>query len=164
VVCVSWQDARAYIKWLNAKLHRPPSDSGLGPYRLPSEAEWEYAARAGTTTRFWFGDNDGHAASNGWYKSNSGGHTQQAGSKPANRFGLFDMAGNVWQWTEDCYADSYANAPADGSPVEKDACLRVDRGGSWLYPAWLLRSATRERNPADYRDVIMGFRVAKTLP
>src|SRR5438105_5199871 len=74
------------------------------------------------------------------------------------------MVGNVWQWTEDCYAESYANASTDGSANEagKD-CLRVDRGGSWMYPAWLLRSATRERNPADYRDAIMGFRLAKTL-
>jgi formylglycine-generating enzyme required for sulfatase activity len=84
------------------------------------------------------------------------------------------MAGNVWQWTEDCYAESYAGAPTDGRPNETGVsdprpngtkkCMRVDRGGSWLYPAWLLRSATRERNPADYRDAIMGFRVARTLP
>jgi formylglycine-generating enzyme required for sulfatase activity len=85
--------------------------------------------------------------------------------KPANLFGLYDMAGNVWQWMADCYAENYANAPASGSAAETGAaCLRVDRGGSWYYPAWLLRSATRERNPADYRDAVMGFRVAKTLP
>lgn len=87
------------------------------------------------------------------------------GAKPGNHFGLYDMVGNVWQWTEDCYAESYASSPRDGSASEavKD-CLRVDRGGSWLYPAWLLRAATRERNPAGYRDVIMGFRLARTLP
>jgi formylglycine-generating enzyme required for sulfatase activity len=164
VTCVSWQDARAYVSWLNGKLSRPGSTSADGPYRLPSESEWEYAARAGTTTPFWWGDDDGSAASHGWYKGNSGGQTHPVGSKPANPFGLYDMVGDVWQWTEDCYAESYANAPTDGSASEagKD-CLRVDRGGSWLYPAWLLRSAIRERNPADYRDVIMGFRLAKTL-
>ena len=165
VVCVSWQDARAYISWLNSKLRQPASTPGDGPYRLPSESEWEYAARAGTTTRFWWGDDDGAADDYAWYKGNSGGQTHPVGSKPASSFGLYDMVGDVWQWTEDCYADNYANAPTDGSAAEAgNACLRVDRGSSWLYPAWLLRSATRERNPADYRDGIMGFRVARALP
>src|SRR5438270_12058895 len=91
-----------------------------------------------------------------------------------NAFGLYDMAGNVWQCTEDCYDNSYAGIPADGRANETSSsdvhandsqgkCLRVDRGGSWMFPAWLLRPATRERNPADYRDAIMGFRLAKTL-
>ena len=163
VVCVSWQDARAYVSWLNGKVRRMAS--GDGPYRLPSEAEWEYAARAGTTTRFWWGDDDTGADEHAWYKGNSGGQTHPVGSKPANAFGLHDMVGNVWQWTEDCYADSYTGAPTDGTASEvANACLRVDRGSSWLYPTWLLRSAVRERNPADYRDMIMGFRLARTLP
>ena len=161
VVCVSWQDAQAYIAWLNGKV----GSARGGPYRLPSEAEWEYAARAGTTTRFWWGDADADAPGHAWFEANSVGRTHPVGQKPANAFGLHDMAGDVWQWTEDCYADTYAGAPADGRAVEtpKD-CRRVDRGASWLYPAWLLRSATRERNPADFRDRIMGFRVARTLP
>ncbi len=164
VVCVSWQDARAYIAWLNGKVPRPVSASADGPYRLPSEAEWEYAARAGTATRFWWGDEDGDASGHAWYKGNSDGQTHQVGLKPANAFGLYNIVGDVWQWTADCYAASYANAPTDGSPAGTgDACLRVDRGSCWLYPAWLLRSATRERNPADYRDIIMGFRVARAL-
>ena len=76
-----------------------------------------------------------------------------------------DMVGNVWQWTEDCYADKYATAPINGSAgATPDGSMRVDRGSCWLYPIWLLRSATRERNPADFRDVVMGFRVARTLP
>jgi formylglycine-generating enzyme required for sulfatase activity len=163
VVCVSWQDARAYVSWLNGKV-RLASTSGDGPYRLPSESEWEYAARAGTTTRFWWGDDDAGADDHAWYKANSGGQTHPVGSKPANPFGLYDMVGDVWQWTEDCYADTYVNAPTDGTAAEAGkACLRVDRGSSWLYPKWILRSATRERNPADYRDIIMGFRVARTL-
>jgi formylglycine-generating enzyme required for sulfatase activity len=164
VTCVSWEEAQAYVSWLNGKLRRPGSTSTEGAYRLPSEAEWEYAARAGTTTRFWWGDDDSSAANYAWYKGNAGGKTHPVGSKPPNPFGLYEMVGNVWQWTEDCYAESYANASTDGSANQaaKD-CLRVDRGGSWMYPAWLLRSATRERNPADYRDAIMGFRLAKTL-
>ena len=165
VVCVNWQDARAYVSWLNGKMRRSATILGDGPYRLPSESEWEYAARAGTTTRFWWGDDDAGANEHAWYKGNSGGQTHPVGSKPANSFGLYDMAGNVWQWTEDCYAENYGNAPTDGSANELgEACMRVDRGASWLYPAWLLRSAVRERNPADYRDAIMGFRLARTLP
>jgi formylglycine-generating enzyme required for sulfatase activity len=171
VVCVSWEDAQAYVAWLNGKLRPGTAD---GPYRLPSEAEWEYATRAGSTTRFWWGDDDTRSSGFAWYKDNSGGRTHPVGRKPANAFHLYDMVGNVWQWTEDCYAESYATAPANGHATENGItdprpngtrkCMRVDRGASWLYPAWLLRSATRERNPADFRDRIMGFRVAKTLP
>jgi formylglycine-generating enzyme required for sulfatase activity len=186
IVCVSWQDARAYIAWLNRKAHRGGAASANGPYRLPSEAEWEYAARAGTTTKFYWGDDDAAAPVHAWFNANSGcenvtglfcdhGQTHRVGAKPPNAFGLYDMAGNVWQWTEDCYDNSYAGIPADGraneapssDPKAKDGrgnCLRVDRGSSWMFPAWLLRSATRERNPADYRNDIMGFRIARALP
>lgn len=165
VVCVSWNDARAYIAWLNTKVRGSTSTDGDGPYRLPGEAEWEYAARGGTTTRFWWGDDDSDAADHAWFKNNSDGHSHSVGLKSANPFGLYDIVGNVWQWTEDCYADTYAKAPTDGSAAESPSgCMRVDRGSCWLYPAWFLRSAIRERNPADYRDAIMGFRVAKTLP
>ena len=163
MTCVSWEDARAYIAWLNGKVSGAKPEAG--PYRLPSEAEWEYAARAGTTTPFWWGDNGDGAAAHAWYKDNSDGKTHAVGLKPANPFGLYDMVGNVWQWTEDCYADNYAKAPINGSAAESPyGCMRVDRGSCWLYPTWLLRSANRERNPADFRDVVMGFRVAKTLP
>jgi formylglycine-generating enzyme required for sulfatase activity len=172
VVCVSWQDAAAYIAWLNRKISGKGAEGG--PYRLPSEAEWEYATRAGSSTPFWWGASDAEAPAHAWFKQNSGGHTHPAGSKPPNGFGLYDPVGNVWQWTEDCYDNSYEPAPVDGRANEMPShdvkandshgkCLRVDRGSSYLYPAWLLRSATRERNPADFRDAIMGFRVAKTL-
>ena len=163
VVCVGWSDALAYLGWLNSKV--PGHSSAPGPYRLPSESEWEYAARAGSTGYFWWGDDESKASAHAWFKTNSGGHTHPVGLKPANAFGLYDVVGNVWQWTEDCYAESYAGAAPDGraNATEKD-CLRIDRGGSWQYPAWLLRSATRERNPADFRAVTMGFRPARTLP
>ena len=165
VVCVSWNDAQAYVSWLNRKVSGDVSNSSKGQYRLPSEAEWEYAARAGTTTRFWWGDDDGAAVDHAWFKNNSDGHSHPVGSKDANAFGLYDMVGNVWQWTKDCYAESYAKAPADGTANESpNSCMRVDRGSCWLFPSWLLRSATRERNPPDFRDVIMGFRVVRTLP
>jgi formylglycine-generating enzyme required for sulfatase activity len=169
VVCVSWQDAQAYIAWLNRKANR-----NGGAYRLPTESEWEYASRAGATTKFWWGDDVSGAADHAWYKENSKGKTAPVGTRPANAFGLYDMAGNVWQWTEDCYTENYAGAPADSRAIETGVsdprpngtrrCMRVDRGGSWLFPAWFLRPATRERNPDDYRDAIMGFRVARSLP
>ncbi|MGH8140353.1 MAG: SUMF1/EgtB/PvdO family nonheme iron enzyme [Steroidobacteraceae bacterium] len=175
VVCVSWQDAKAYIAWLNDKVRQKSSASGDGPYRLPSESKWEYAARAGTSTRFWWGDDDAATADDAWYKDNAGGRTHPVGLKLANAFGLYDMVGNVWQWTEDCYDNSYAGAPTDGRANEipssdvhandsQGKCLRVDRGASWMFRSWALRSATRERNPADYRDAYMGFRVARSLP
>ena len=173
VVCVSWQDAKAYIAWLNSKVQKS-SASGGGPYRLPSESEWEYAARAGTSTRFWWGDGDAATPDHAWYKDNSGGQTHPVGLKSANAFGLYDMAGNVWQWTEDCYAESYSGVPTDGranetgvSDPRRDGtkqCMRVDRGGALIFRTWALRSATRERTPADCRDSIIGFRVARTLP
>jgi len=173
VVCVSWQDAKAYIAWLNSKVQKS-SASGGGPYRLPSESEWEYAARAGTSTRFWWGDDDAATPDHAWYKDNSGGQTHPVGLKSANAFGLYDMAGNVWQWTEDCYAESYSGVPTDGRANETGVsdprrggtkeCMRVDRGGALIFRTWALRSATRERTPADCRDSIIGFCVARTLP
>lgn len=168
VVCVSWRDAQAYVAWLNEKTRN-------GRYTLPSESQWEYPARAGTATKFWWGDDADRAAAFAWYKpsqarnfawhtSYSAAGTHPVGLKPPNHFGLYDVVGNVWQWTQDCYAGSYAGAPNDGRPVEIGNCsLRSDRGGSWLYPVALLRSAARERNRAGFRDVIMGFRVAKIL-
>jgi formylglycine-generating enzyme required for sulfatase activity/dienelactone hydrolase len=175
VVCVSWQDAKSYVAWLNGKVQQKSSASGDGSYRLPSESEWEYATRAGTNSRFWWGDDDAAASDRAWYKSNSDGHSHPVGLKLANAFGLYDMVGNVWQWTEDCYDNTYSPAPADGRANETPSsdvhardsqgrCLRVDRGSWFAFPTWALRSATRERNPSDYRDTVMGFRVAMTLP
>ena len=159
VVCVSWRDAQAYIAWANGRL-----TAGTHPFRLPSEAEWEYAARAGTSSLFWWGDDPKLAPDRAWYDENSNGRTQPVGGKPANDFGIFDTAGNIWQWTQDCYAPTYDKAPDDGRAVETgDSCLRVDRGGSWLNPLWLLRPTTREHNASDFRDRTIGFRVARDL-
>ena len=171
---MSWQDAKAYIAWLNHKI-QPSSAAGEGPYRLPSESEWEYAARAGSTTKFFWGDDDAEASAHAWFKSNSSKQTHPVGQKLPNAFGLNDMVGNVWQWTEDCYDNNYSPAPTNGQPNENPStdikarddagkCLRVDRGSWFAFPTWALRSATRERNPSDYRDSVMGFRVAKSLP
>src|SRR5258706_11511818 len=102
---MSWQDAGAYVAWLNRTTRRKGAPTEDAPYRMPSESEWEYAARAGTTTPFWWGADDTAAAAHAWYKENSGSHTHPVGLKPANPFGLYDISGNVWQWTEDCYAD-----------------------------------------------------------
>ena len=118
VVCVDWHDAQSYVAWLNTK-----SGHAGAPYHLPSESEWEYAARAGTTTKFWWGDDDAAAPVHAWFNANSGcqninglfceqGQTHPVGAKPPNAFGLYDMTGNVWQWTEDCYDNSYAGIPS----------------------------------------------------
>jgi len=164
VVCVTWEDARAYVRWLNGKVHASGATPADGPYRLPSEAEWEYAARGGTSTRFWWGESDSAASSYAWFRDNAGNRTHPATSRHANPYGVFDIVGDVWQWTADCYAESYANAPGDGRPAQGAGdCMRVDRGGSWLCAAWFLRPTTRERNPPCFRDRIMGFRVAKTI-
>ena len=166
VINVSWEDAQAYIRWLNGKI-RPASAKSTksdGPYRLPSEAEWEYAARAGTTTRFWCGDSEDCLADAAVYCFNSDGMTQPVGSKAANPFGLFDMLGNVWQLTADCYGD-YRIAPKDGRPSQGDGgCLRVVRGGSWDYFPWDLRSAARGKASSDLRGSLLGFRLVRNLP
>jgi formylglycine-generating enzyme required for sulfatase activity len=143
VVNVSWEDAQRYVAWLNTKLEGEP-------YRLPSEAEWEYAARAGTLTRFAFGDEISSSEAN--FDGNIG-KTTEVGSYPANAWGLFDMHGNVWEWVEDCWHDNYEAAPTDGSAWLEadggDCSSRVRRGGSWGNTPWFLRSAYRVWNDPD---------------
>ncbi|HUZ71958.1 MAG TPA: formylglycine-generating enzyme family protein [Stellaceae bacterium] len=171
--CLNWNDAQAYIAWLNGKARsRDPSRRYRdGPYRLPSEAEWEYAARAGTTAARWWG----HAIGRG--NANCDGCGSQwddkliapVGSFAPNPFGLYDMLGNVWQWVEDCWNDSYVGAPTDGSAwTTGDCSKRVLRGGSWSNLPVFIRAATRSRADAaggdfDYSSYA-GFRVARTLP
>jgi formylglycine-generating enzyme required for sulfatase activity len=127
--------------------------------RLPSEAEWEYACRAGTTTRFCFGDRDDDLGDYAWYGSNSSSETHPVGAKRPNAFGLFDMHGNVWEWCEDRWYWDYEGAPTDGSAwTGGDSASRVLRGGSWFNPARNCRSALRVGSTADNRDDLIGLR------
>ncbi len=158
VINVSWDDAQAYVAWLSKR-------TGQG-YRLPSEAEWEYAARAGTSTRYPWGNDPGKSQANVDGSGSQWSNTQTApvGSFPANGFGLHDMIGNVWEWTQDCWNKNYHRAPTGGSAWESGNCgVRVVRGGSWLSTADVARVAIRFRlEPAD-RDFDLGFRLARTL-
>ena len=158
VVCVSWNDAMAYVKWLTRKTgHR---------YRLLSEAEWEYAARAGTTSTYYWGDVVGvnHANCDGCDTRWSGKSTSPSGSFSANAFGLYDMAGNAWQMLADCWTDSYAGAPPDGRPVIRGHCEKhAMRGGSWSADPTLIRTGFRGWNTPDDRSCDNGFRVARDL-
>ena len=158
VVCVDWEDARAYVRWLSRKTgHR---------YRLLSEAEWEYAARAGTTTRYSWGDGIGRNRANcgGCGSRWDGRQTAPVGSFAANGFGLYDVHGNVWEWVADCWNNSYRGAPSDGSAWESGNCgRRVLRGGSRLDRPRYLRSAYRFGFGTGHRLYYIGFRVARTL-
>ena len=175
VVCVDWNDARAYAQWLSRKTGKP--------YRLLSESEWEYAARAGTTTAWYWGDRESSQCryANGADLSAKGkgiaapgfvncddryAETSPVGSFRPNRFGLYDMAGNAGEWVEDCYHDTYNETPADGGAME--TCLpkfhnaRVMRGGGWnAIPAWI-RPASRDVEVPSQRSDSFGFRVART--
>ena len=152
VINVNWDDAQDYVAWL--------SNRTLKTYRLLSEAEWEYAARAGTTTAYSFGPTISDKQANFGGRV---GKTTPVGSFPANDFGLHDMHGNMWEWTQDCWNDTYQGAPADGRPwTTGDCSRRVLRGGSWDYIPRDLRSASRGWNNPSYRGNIIGFRVART--
>jgi len=139
VEMVSWNGCRDFIAKLREK--------GGRKFSLPSEAEWEYACRAGSTTEFCYGDDPAGLGEYAWYGGNSGGTTHVVGQKKPNQFGLFDMHGNVWEWCEDVWHDSYEGAPTDGSPrVEGgNQGFRVLRGGSWFYNPSRCRSADRNR-------------------
>ena len=158
VIRVSWSDVQAYVAWLSGKTGEA--------YRLLSEAEWEYAARAGTTTRYHWGDDIGRNRANcvGDRCGDSWEFTAPVGSFGANGFGLHDVHGNVWEWVEDCWNGSYAGAPSDGSAWESGNCdRRVLRGGSWVNIPRDLRAAVRGRIDTGDRSSISGFRVARTL-
>jgi formylglycine-generating enzyme required for sulfatase activity len=163
-VCLSWSDAQAYIAWLNRKVRG-------SPYRLPSEAEWEYAARAGTRTARWWGDaiGTGRANCNGCGSRWDNRLLAPVGSFGPNPFGLDDMLGNVWQWVEDCWHESYVGAPEDGRAwTERDCRKRVMRGGSWSNLPEFIRSASRSSGAATGGDFdsssYAGFRLARNLP
>ena len=157
VVNVSWSDARAYTRWL--------SDQTGKTYRLPSEAEWEYAARAGSLTNFWWQDANENLHANCFNCGSDwdGARTAPVGSFAANDFGLHDVAGNVQEWTADCYHGSYQGAPTDGSAWAKGECdMRVVRGGAYTSPLDSLRSAKRSQYSQDARLDNLGFRVVRT--
>lgn len=176
VVCVSWNDAQAYVRWL-------AHATGQG-WRLPSEAQWEYAARAGTRTRFFWGEDArasdlclyanvaDQAAKDAWHPPWSiancaDGHAYAApvASARANPWGLHGTSGNVWEWTEDCYNTRYTGAPADGGAWRTGNCeMRPVRGGGWSSLPDFARSACRQTHYAAYRSSDLGFRVARTLP
>ena len=159
---VSWEDAKEFVSRLSAKTGKT--------YRLPSEAEWEYACRAGGREEYCGGNNVDDV---GWHHGNSGAKLSEnvlktfgptalsVAEKQANAWGLHDMSGNVEEWTEDCWNENYTNAPADGSAwTQGDCSLRVARGGSFRFPPESLRSATRDKFPSAFRLKEVGFRVA----
>ena len=163
VVCVNWDDAKAYVEWLSGKTGKD--------YRLLSEAEWEYACRAGIQTPFWWGSSisaeqanyNGNYTYGGGKKGEYRQKTVPVKSFQPNSWGLYQVHGNVWEWCEDCWTENYHNAPSDGSArATGDCSRRVLRGGSWISGPQLLRAANRIRYLADDRLYYCGFRVART--
>jgi formylglycine-generating enzyme required for sulfatase activity len=157
---VSWEDAQRYAAWLSQR-------TGRG-YRLPTEAEWEYAARSGSAGAYPWGEEigTGRANCNGCGSPWDNRQTAPAGSFPANAFGLRDMQGNVWEWAEDCWHETYAGAPADGAPWREactDPARRVVRGGSWDDVPGDLRAAARYGGPMTIRNAVNGIRLARSL-
>jgi formylglycine-generating enzyme required for sulfatase activity len=170
VVCASWDDAQAYVAWLSRKTNKR--------YRLPSEVEWEFAARAGMTASRYWGEESARACEfanvadkvakdlfAGWsvHDCKDGkARTAAVGSFQPNAFGLHDMLGNVWEWTQDCWNANYSGAPSDGRAWEDYDCnRRVLRGGSWGDNPWSVRVGFRGRNMQSYRSDTAGFRVAR---
>jgi formylglycine-generating enzyme required for sulfatase activity len=157
---VSWNKVQTFIKYLNQK-------EGTNKYRLPTEAEWEYAARAGTTTQYFFGDDADNLGRYAWYKDNSGEKTHPVGQKEPNPWGLYDMHGNVYEWVQDWYDENYyVRSSASDPRGPSGGKERVVRGGVWYREASYLRSARRYGFPPEVRsgtgdgDYYCGFRLA----
>jgi formylglycine-generating enzyme required for sulfatase activity len=149
VLAVSWREANAYVAWLSNKTERR--------YRLPSEAEWEYAARGGSPTAYWWGER--------FDATRAPSTLAPVGSAGANAFGLFDVAGNAREWTADCYVNNFTATPRDGTAAATGDCSRrVIRGGAWSSPPSDKRTANRSRIEIDGRPGYMGFRVAADAP
>ena len=157
-VMITWDDANDYAAWLSRRTGQH--------YRLPTEAEWEYAARGGTQTRYWWGDDIGEGNADCFMCRSrwDGRSTAPVGSFKANPFGLYDMLGNVYQWVADCYWKDYGAAQEDASaPFEGDDCRqRVLRGGSWMSNPDDLRTSARYQLDAGARQDVVGFRVVRT--
>ena len=155
VECVSWLDVQTFLQGMQAR------ESGV-TYRVPTEAEWEYAVRAGTTTHYSFGDDAAQLGEHAWYDENSGNTTHPVGKKKPNPWGLYDMHGNVREWVQDWYAkDYYQNSPTSDPEGPTTGEHRVLRGGSWIVGGQLLRSAARLRLDPGNRFVSFGFRLAR---
>jgi formylglycine-generating enzyme required for sulfatase activity len=151
---VSWNDAKAYGVWLSKKTGKD--------YQLPTEAQWEYACRAGSTGKYSFENDASQLGNYGWYKENSGKTTHPVGEKKPNVWGLYDMHGNIWEWLEDKYHDSYSGAPADGSAwISGDSNSRILRGGSWHFRGNSLRCTNRGMFDMTYRVNDWGFRFSR---
>jgi formylglycine-generating enzyme required for sulfatase activity len=160
VVNMSWHDAVEFAKWLSVETGKL--------YRLPSEAEWEYAARSGGKQEIWAGTSrEQELEDYAWYEGNSGRRTHTVGGKKPNRLGLCDMSGNVWEWVEDCWHQNYEGAPTDGSAWLEanrgDCGRRVLRGGSWGDGPEFLRASGRYWDDAVIRNGYIGFRLARDL-
>ena len=157
VESVSWQDAAEFFEKLNAGARKPQ-------HRMPTEAEWEYACRAGATTMFSFGDDEGALASYAWYTDNSESRTHEVGRKKQNAWGLSDMHGNVWEWCLDWYDEEYyAASPRRDPQGPPKGVSRVLRGGSWDNGPDGLRATGRNRFRPSFRSSSFGFRCARTL-
>ncbi len=165
VIDVTWIHAKAYTIWLSGKTGKE--------YRLLSEAEWEYAARAGTKTPYWWGPAANHEYSNYGKDKCCGSEvrgrdqwemTAPVGSFPPNAFGIHDMLGNVWEWVEDCWQETYDVTPRDGAPTKDGNCnVRVMRGGAWSSMPVKLRVAHHDAYPPDDRGEFIGFRIARSM-
>ena len=154
---ISWNDTQEYIQKLNSLTGQT--------YRLPSDSEWEYACRSGSTGKWCFGDDAALLPDYAWFYLNSDDSTRAVGQKKPNAFGLYDMHGNVWEFCQDVWSDTYEDAPSDGSANKKrDTGRRVSRGGSWNYFANYARSAFRDGDYTTYRSNNLGFRLARMLP
>jgi len=152
---VSWNDAQEFIRRLNQK-------ESVSGYRLPTEAEWEYAERAGTNTVYSFGDSDSQLSNYAWYAGNSGGKTHPVAQKNSNSWGLYDMHGNAWEWYQDWYG-SYPTGSVTDPKGPSSGSYRVHRGGSWRSRARGCRSANRYFSTPDFRDDNLGFRLSRDV-
>jgi formylglycine-generating enzyme required for sulfatase activity len=151
---ISWDDAQLFVKKLSQKTGKT--------YRLPSEAEWEYAAKAGATSDYFWGDDEKTANDYAWYANNSENKTQLVGLKKPNQLGLYDMVGNVYQWIQDCWNVDYISAPSDGTAWETGDCsFRVLRGSSWNLQSKFLRTTTRYFVQSEYPYIFSGLRVLR---
>ncbi|MDZ4163563.1 MAG: formylglycine-generating enzyme family protein [Smithellaceae bacterium] len=158
VVCVSWNDTQAFNDWLSRKVGKI--------YRLPTEAQWEYAARSGGKREKWAGTSEESSLGNfAWYTANSGNRTRPVGQKQPNGLGFYDLTGNVWEWCQDWYGEKYyAGSPRDNPQGASSGQYRVLRGGSWFFNPRDVRGAYRVRNDPAARSSNLGFRLALSAP